>query len=256
MAGHPARDLRPTEANANEWIQFNIASGGGTVFGAQGGNVVFHDGSPGSSTGDSAASGGGQGRIRILMMAANPVTTQRLALDEEAREIEHRLRLSRDRDAFELATRWAVRPDDLLRFLNEITPHIVHFSGHGSRAGQIMLSNGDRTERAVDPAALAEVFRVMRRDIRVVMLNACYSAVQAQAISAHIDYIVGMRASIRDDAAIVFSASFYSALGYGRPVVEAFEQAVAAVMVHGLDGHDIPQLLARRDADPLLRADG
>ncbi len=187
------------------------------------------------------------------MLAANPLSTQRLALDDEAREIEEKIRLSRDRDCFDIVTRWAVRPADLLRFLNEVRPHIVHFSGHGGRDGEIVLSTGNSTDHTVSATALAEVFRVMRDNIRVVMLNACYSASQAQAIGAHIDYIVGMRTTVEDTSAIVFSAAFYSALGYGRSVVEAFEQAVTAIMLHGLPGHDVPQLLARHDADPRLR---
>jgi hypothetical protein len=189
------------------------------------------------------------------MLAANPSATGRLALDEEAREIEEKLRLSRDRDAFELSTRWAVRPADLLRFLNEIDPHVVHYSGHGGQAGQIVLSTGDGGGRPVDPGALAEVFRVVRGRVRLVMLNACYSATQAESIGAHVDYVVGMTTAVPDNTAIVFSAAFYSALGYGRPVVEAFDQAVAGVMLHGLPGHDIPRLLVRQGADPHLTPD-
>jgi CHAT domain-containing protein len=240
----PSRDAAPVGGPGAGWTQHNVATDGGAVFGTQGGNIVIRDGSwlrapsPGASAAD-------RDRIRILLLAANPAATQRLALDEEARQIEEKLRLSRDRDRFELFTRWAVRPDDLLRFLNEISPHVVHFSGHGSAVGEIMLSTDGGVPRPVAARALAEVFRVMRHDIRVVLLNACYSAVQARAIGEHIDYLVGMRAALQDDAAIAFSAAFYSALGYGRPVPEAFEQAVAAVMVHGLPGHDIPQLFIR-----------
>jgi len=241
----------PAESDVGQWIQHNVAVGGGTAFGVQGGNIIFHERAPSHLSGTSSAITSDP--IRILMLAANPATGQRLDLDEEAREIEQKLRLSRDRDMFDLTTRWAVRPGDLLRFLNEINPPIVHFSGHGGRHGDIMLSAGDGTAQPVDSAALAEVFRVMRHDIRVVMLNACYSSVQAQAIGSHIDYVVGMRAPVPDSSAIVFSAAFYSALGHNRPVAEAFDQAVAAIMVHGLDGHDIPQLLTRHGANPHLR---
>src|SRR5438309_1822266 len=57
-------------------------------------------------------------RIRVLMLAANPLSTSRLAIDEEARQITERLRLSRDRDAFDLITCLAVRPMDLQQYLN------------------------------------------------------------------------------------------------------------------------------------------
>jgi hypothetical protein len=70
----------------------------------------------------------------ILFLAANPVGTDRLALDEEARAIQDELERSGFRDSFELVTRWAAAPMDLLRELRKLKPTIVHFSGHGSSA--------------------------------------------------------------------------------------------------------------------------
>jgi hypothetical protein len=46
-----------------------------------------------------------------------------LALDEERREIEQKIRAAEHR--LELITKWAVRPDDLLQVLNEYRPQIV-----------------------------------------------------------------------------------------------------------------------------------
>jgi CHAT domain len=186
-------------------------------------------------------------RLRILLLAANPMRTDRLAIDEEARAISRKM--SRNRDVYELVTRWAVRPADLIDHLDEFRPHIVHFSGHGSPSGEILLAAGDGTARPVGIAALAEIFRVMRDDVRVVLLNACYTVAQAQAISQHVDFVIGTRAPITDEAATVFAAAFYSALGFGRNVPQAFDRARAALMVHGLPGKDIPQLIVRPGAD-------
>ncbi|MEV4518003.1 CHAT domain-containing protein [Dactylosporangium sp. NPDC049525] len=193
------------------------------------------------------------GRVRVLMLAANPASTTRLAIDEEAREITEKIRLTQDRDAFDLITRLAVRPADLLQYLNQHNPHIVHFSGHGDPAGEIMLAGVDGGDQPVGPAALAELFRIMKNKIRIVVLNACYSAVQARAIGQHIDYIVGMRARVGDQAAIIFAAAFYSALGFRRTVPQAFEQATTALMLHGLADHDVPELVVRPGADLTFR---
>ena len=67
----------------------------------------------------------------ILFLAANPSETDRLALDREAREIQVELERSRWRDRFELVTRWAAEPLDLLRELRRLAPTVVQFSGHG-----------------------------------------------------------------------------------------------------------------------------
>jgi hypothetical protein len=69
----------------------------------------------------------------ILFLAANPLGTDPRALDREARAIQAELERSGHRDRFELVTRWAVQPLDLLRELRKLKPTVVHFSGHGAQ---------------------------------------------------------------------------------------------------------------------------
>jgi hypothetical protein len=247
----PSSGSGPTVEHSRPWIQNNTAGRKSTVYGVQGGNMIM-----GGGRDRGEATAGDQARIRILWLAANPTSTARLALDEEAREIGEKLRLARDRDDFDLITRWAVRPADLLQHFNEHRPHIVHFSGHGDAAGEIALAAGDGSTRAVTTTALAELFRIMGNDVRIVVLNACYSTVQAQAIGQHIDHVVGMRRPIDDRSATIFAAAFYSALGFGRTVREAFEQGTTSLMLHGMHDHDVPKMLTRPDADPYLSIDG
>jgi len=227
----------------HSWHQHNTAIDG-SVYAAQGGDIILH--------GQPEAPPPARARIRVLMLAANPMSTARLAIDEEARQINERLRLASDRDAFDLITCWAVRPMDLLQYLNQHRPHIVHFSGHGNRAGEILLSAGDGTGRQVSADALAGLFRATDGGIRVVVLNACHSAAAVRAIGRDVDYIVGMSAPITDDAATIFAASFYSALGFGLPVPQAFEQAVAMLGVHGMSDRCSPELVSRPNANPHL----
>ncbi|MFB2772535.1 hypothetical protein ACE1AT_25125 [Pelatocladus sp. BLCC-F211] len=68
---------------------------------------------------------------RILILTANPRQTNRLRLDEEVREIDDALRRARHRDQLELVQRWAVTPREMQRAILEVSPQIVHFSGHG-----------------------------------------------------------------------------------------------------------------------------
>jgi hypothetical protein len=164
-------------------------------------------------------------KVKVLFFAANPQGTRQIALDEEAREIEAKIRGADYREALELITKWAVRPVDLLQFLNQHQPTVVHFSGHGSTAAEIILLDRDRRPKPVSQQALAALFRALKDKIRVVVLNACFSRPQAEAIAQEIDCAVGMGPAIGDPAAIVFAASFYRALGFGRSVQNAFDQA-------------------------------
>ena len=73
--------------------------------------------------------------ITILFLASNPTDTDVLRLDEEARAIQEKIRLSEYRDTLNFQTRWAVRTGDLLQAINETNPTIIHFSGHGCESG-------------------------------------------------------------------------------------------------------------------------
>lgn len=188
--------------------------------------------------------------LTILFLAANPTGIGQLALDKEAREIEVKLRAAEYRDALTLITKWAVRPDDLLQAFNQHRPHIVHFSGHGSASEEIILVDDQDQPKPVSNAALSYLFRTLKDNIRVVVLNACYSQPQAVAISEQIDCTIGMNTAIGNAAAIKFAASFYRALGFGRSVQEAFEQGKTALLLEGIPEAHTPVLLARPGVDP------
>jgi hypothetical protein len=186
-------------------------------------------------------------KIKILFLAANPSSTDPLRLDEEIRSIDHSMRQSELRDRFDIEQHWAVRIGDLQEYLLRHKPHVVHFSGHGSVSGEIILLDDTRNSVPVSSRALSSLFLVLKDNIRCVVLNACYSESQARAIAEHIDYVIGMTKAIGDNAAINFASSFYRALGYGRSIKNAFDLGCIQIGISGLPEHDIPKLIARND---------
>ena len=188
-------------------------------------------------------------KIKILLFASNPEGTTPLKLDEEVRSIDAKNKSSKYGEGLELISRWAVRPDDLLQQLNRHKPAIVHFSGHGNQQGEIVLMDKDRQVKPVSAAALNNFFTTLKDNISVVVLNACYSQVQATAIAEVIDCVVGMSVDIGDEAAITFAASFYRAIGFGESVQDAFDQGKTALMLEGIPEEMTPQLLVRKGAD-------
>jgi hypothetical protein len=145
--------------------------------------------------------------IKVLFLAANPAGTTPLALDEEIRAVDGKIRGSEHRDRLQLVSHWAVRLDDLSGLLMWRRPDIVHFSGHGSSAAELILLDNRGNPKPVSQAALVHLFRTLKDNVRVVVLNACYSRPQAEALAETIDCTVGMNRPIGDAAAIVFAAS-------------------------------------------------
>jgi len=190
--------------------------------------------------------------ICVLFLAANPKQTDRLRLDEEVRAIDQALRMTKFRDRFIIEQSWAVRVTDLQDLLLRYSPDIVHFSGHGSSAGELIFENNDGSSQPATAGALDQLFRTLKDNIRCVVLNACYSTQQAASIAEVIDCVVGMSDAVSDEAAIDFAAAFYRALGYGRDVQTAFALGIGQIMLSGQNGHDAPQLLSQRNLAPQL----
>lgn len=188
--------------------------------------------------------------IKILFLSANPVDTGRIRLDEEVREIDKMLRVGSARESFQLITHLAVRPDDLPEALLRHQPHIVHFSGHGSKTEEIILMDESGASHPVSKQALAKLFKILKDNIRIVVLNACYAKPQAEAISQIIDYTIGTNKEIGDKAAVAFAAAFYQALSFGRSVQDAFELGQNSLDLKNRPGSEVLELLLRAGVNP------
>jgi hypothetical protein len=189
-------------------------------------------------------------KVRVLFLTANPSDTRQLHLDEQIRLITEKIRAADYRESLELVSVWAVRADDLLQSLNTHKPHIVHFSGHGSRMGEILVVGDDGQSKPINTKALTTLFKTLKDNIRVVILDACYSKLQAKAIAKVIDCVIGMDGTIGEKAATIFTASFYRAIGFGRSVQDAFDQGITALLLEGIPEENKPKLLTKPGTDP------
>jgi hypothetical protein len=213
----------------------------------------------------------------VLFLAANPSRRQRLALDREVRAIEMELRRARVQ-GFEFVTRWDVQPYDVRHDLHKLKPTVVHISSHGyqngtcespsvdagdgldhpteaHRHGLVLQGHGGQAQ-IVSTAALNEAVAAAEGSVKLVMLNACYSDVRAEALLAHVDCVIRMSGTVHDDAAMNFAIGFYGSLGEGKSVAAAYKQGLAAVSTEGMRHGEGPQLSARDgvDVDQLVLA--
>lgn len=164
---------------------------------------------------------------RILFLSANPWSTSRILVDEEGREIFEKLQEGPYRDRFELYKHEAIRPIDLQRLMMMYKPHIVHFSGHGSKRKRLILGGAPGRGKQVNAEGLVEMFGLYRNHLRLVVLNACFTKDQARSLSEVIDYSVGTGRGIGDKGGVAFAGAFYRALGFGKNITEAFQSAKA-----------------------------
>ncbi|MER5646134.1 CHAT domain-containing protein [Streptosporangium sp. NPDC002524] len=190
--------------------------------------------------------------LRLLYLTANPDSD--LRVDAEVAQVQRAVRGALHRDSVKINHRPAAAPEDLLDGLNDLKPHVVHFSGHGG-AGAIVMDNSnvddpqardltfDRLGRALDTAAPPPVLLV---------LNACDTVEGAdEDLLPIVPVVIAMASTVLDATAAVFAARFYAAIAAGISIKKAFDQAVLGVELAGLSDESwMITLVHREDVDP------
>ena len=169
-----------------------------------------------------------------MFLAGSQANLLRGSPEEEFRAIRAKIRSSAYRERFSLDSSWAVRLADLSEILLEQRPHIIHFCGHGSHSGEILLVGDGGAASPLGNEVLVELLRVLNDELRIVVLNACYTSAQARAIATVVDCAVGTSSVIEDSAGTEFASEFYQALGYGKSIQDAFDLALVRLMGLGV----------------------
>jgi hypothetical protein len=181
--------------------------------------------------------------LRILVVRSRPRDLTPLDLDSE-------------RDA--ITTAWGEQGRVKIDFLDQPTLlalrrklisepfHVLHFMGHGdfdaeTGEGVLVFEDGKGQSLPVSGQVLAESLKDSRW-LRLVFLNACdtaqlprrrgqdpFSGVASALVLAGLPAVIAMQFPISDEAALVFSENFYTALAAGFPVDAAAAEARLAI---------------------------
>lgn len=164
--------------------------------------------------------------LRVSLFGADVDPSRPLRLDLEFREIKRRLDEGRHHDKIRaevtLAPTWA----DLRSTLLHQKPHVLHFGGHGEHDGGLLFADEGGQSVYVPPDDLVKLLRILRKNVGLVVLNACYSKALAERLGALGLAVIGMDGAISDAAAITFSRSLYEVLASRETIRDAFELSV------------------------------
>ena len=178
-------------------------------------------------------------------MAAAPDDKIYVNVVKEGTEIQQTL--DGQRDKFQFFHSLGITKDHFLDDLERYRPDILHFSGHGTEYSSLVFQDGDE----LSSEQLEKTFQSLPFKISVVFLNACYSKQQARSISKYVDYIIGMRKAVSDEAAIIFSSKFYKSLLKNINYKEAYNDAIAYLSYYLEGESSIPKLIVAHGFDSI-----
>ena len=175
-------------------------------------------------------------KLKILYLSANPILN--LRTDTEYNRLKKIVKSSDYRDYIKLDGEVSTTIDDLISKLNKFKPHILHFSGHGEKNGEIFFSDDSgKISNPINGELFKKILDTTNKP-KLIFLNACYSLEIANNIKNSIDFIIGMNNEINDDIASKFAERFYISFLENKTISTSFNQAQLLK-----DGYDIPKLL-------------
>lgn len=221
------------------------------------------------------------GRLRILVIAAQPIGAGELSIAEEEEKIRAAFRSLIEAGLADVRVVANATPKILHELLTiaEVRgePYdILHFIGHGefdakTGFGYLLFESADGHKHELR----ADVFRqiVARRNLRLVFLNACETGmgfgrhqsgrrtfdfsrgIAPMLVSGGLPAIVANQFKVLDISATAFAQHFYWALAVGRTIGDAAREARVAVN-YSIAGEAIdwavPVLFARNPDDVLV----
>jgi hypothetical protein len=171
----------------------------------------------------------------ILFVAASPVDLVDLQPRKEFFLLLHALADELDQtnksDDYLIVPVFQSKVTDLTRAIQFFNPHYIHFVGHGSRSDGLYFENERGEAEPIPVQAIAQFFDLANKNIEAVILNACYSQHQADAIKKAEPTIqlIATTQQIRNEDALNFSRVFYQSLFSDKDITQAFEQGKGIV---------------------------
>lgn len=194
-----------------------------------------------------------QEKLRVLYLLSNPGMD--LRTDVEFRMVQQSLRGAKYRDLITIEQRPAATFQDLMDGLNDVNPHIVHFSGHGGKESIVMDGGITEapTENKISFQLLFKALSSTDSKPTLLLMNACDTLEGAEEILPAVPVIIAMSDNVLDISAISFAGQFYAALASGQSVGSAFQQGKVSIEATMIDDASyeaqIPECITRDDVD-------
>jgi hypothetical protein len=166
-------------------------------------------------------------------------TSRPLRITEQSRlaprDVQQAVKRALHRDLIDVQYRPAATPEDLLDGLNDVRPHVVHFSGHAGDAAVLFDNAGVDSPQGheVPFELLARALGATAEPPKLLVLNGCDTLDGAEVRLETTPVVIATATEISDLAASAFTARFYAAVASAQPIGPALHQGGSRAGPHG-----------------------
>jgi len=166
--------------------------------------------------------------LRVLYLTANPSTPglDHLRVDAEVNNVLKAIRSAKHSDLIDFQHRPAATVQDLVNGLNDLRPHVVHFSGHAG--GGLLFDTADLAEpsdQLVGYDTVAKLLGATDQKPMLVVLNACDTARGVERMLEVAPVVIATDDTIQDLSSAIFAVNFYAAIAAAQSIGHAVDQA-------------------------------
>ncbi|HEY9670118.1 MAG TPA: tetratricopeptide repeat protein [Waterburya sp.] len=182
---------------------------------------------------------------KILMLSANPENPETVRRTKETKVIRDALKRAKHGALYDLHNGLDINAAELSQELITIEPYLIHISGYENGIEGLILEDNLGITTFKNPEKLiSELFRLHSNSIKCIILNGCYSDVQARELVQHIEFVIGINQDLEDIKVIKFLNEFYFYLGSGRTIRDSYDAGCICLRRTGLEDINLlPTLL-------------
>lgn len=163
---------------------------------------------------------------RVVFLAAD--TRVDLNVEKEAKII--RTELKKGNTKYQYTKVLNLSALKLMEVLVKESPAILHYSGHSDVEG-IFLFDDQQNPVLASVDSIRKLFEANKTKLKIecLVLNSCYSNVQADALKSYTKHIIGTTNAVPDDEALLFSQGFYKGVFNNLDYRNSFDGSIAAL---------------------------
>lgn len=189
-------------------------------------------------------------RPRVFLMAADPAHENPEQFWRGLRSIEAELSGLIGDKRMVVTTNYDRTLEGCMSTLRREEPTIIHIVGHGADdTFDSTLANRGMLKQTLAESLDASLLESVKNKVVCIFLACGTTREQESALIASVPAVVAVPRGMSDETVQQFAGSFYRALGAGRSIQSAFDQATVAIRAFDLSNPVLPDLIAKSHTD-------